>query len=294
MPSWGEPRTRGRSSAISAAGRPSRRSPLRRPDGRCGRRSPKAASSVWAGACTRSPKMPEPLVAAAALRGVVSHLSAAQLWGLALVHDPAVLHVTVPHGHRRRRRRNVVVHRSRHLDPEDLESGLTSPVRTVLDCATTLPFVQALAVADSALALGMVSKNGLEAAATAAQGAGRGARLLGRALRRRSLRERVRVGAPGDPPGGRVGRLHPAGGDPAARTAGPRRPRRPRAESSSRRTATSTTAPRRVGARLPSATTTWSRPGGSCCGSPGARSWTGRRGSAEIVRRTVEQRRSAA
>ena len=123
-------------------------------------------------------KMPEPLVAAAALRGVVSHLSAAQLWGLARVHDPALLHVTVPHGHRRRRRRNVVVHRSRHLDPEDLESGLTSPLRTVLDCATTLPFVQALAVADSALALGMVSKNGLEAAATAAQGAGRGARLL--------------------------------------------------------------------------------------------------------------------
>ena len=124
------------------------------------------------------PKMPEPLVTAAALRGVVSHLSAAQLWGLARVHDPAVLHVTVPHGHRRRRRRHVVVHRSRYLDPEDLERGLTSAVRTVLDCAATLPFVQALAVADSALALGMVSKDALEAAATAAQGAGRSARLL--------------------------------------------------------------------------------------------------------------------
>jgi very-short-patch-repair endonuclease len=123
------------------------------------------------------PGIPPSLVAAAGLGGVVSHLSAAELWGLAHVHRTLSLHITVPHGHRRAPRRGVVVHRSRNLDPDDLRLGLTSPLRTVLDCAATLPFVQALAVADSALAFTVVRRDELLAAASATKGAGRPARL---------------------------------------------------------------------------------------------------------------------
>ena len=123
------------------------------------------------------PGIPPALAAAAGLGGVVSHLSAAELWRLAHVHPTRVLHVTVAHGHRRARRRGVVLHRSRSVDPEDLRLGVTSPLRTVLDCATTLPFVQALAVADSALAFTVVGKDELLAAARATKGSGRPARL---------------------------------------------------------------------------------------------------------------------
>jgi very-short-patch-repair endonuclease len=54
---------------------------------------------------------------------------------------------------------------------------MTSPLRTILDCAATLPFVQALAVADSALAFTLVGKAELLAAACGTRGAGRPARL---------------------------------------------------------------------------------------------------------------------
>jgi very-short-patch-repair endonuclease len=108
---------------------------------------------------------------------VVSHLSAAEFWRLAHVHPSRIMHVTVAHGHRRARRRGVVLHRSRSIDPEDLSLGVTSPLRTVLDCATTLPFVQALAVADNALALAVIGKVELLAAARATTGSGRPARL---------------------------------------------------------------------------------------------------------------------
>src|SRR5664280_901428 len=46
------------------------------------------------------------------------------------------------------------------------------PARTVLDCARALPFDEALAVADSALRSGRVSKTALRAAAAAARGPG--------------------------------------------------------------------------------------------------------------------------
>jgi very-short-patch-repair endonuclease len=123
------------------------------------------------------PGTPPSLATAAGLGGVVSHLSAAQLWGLAHVHGTRSLHVTVPHGHRRAPRPGVVLHRSRTVDPEDLRLGVTSPLRTVLDCAATLPFVQALAVADNALALTLVGRDELLAAACGTKGAGRRGRL---------------------------------------------------------------------------------------------------------------------
>lgn len=110
------------------------------------------------------------------LTGVVSHLSAA------LHHDWEVK--TVPE------RPQVAFPRTRHLkarqregiDPHwadlsaaERQAGVTSPLRTVLDCARTLPFDEALAVADSALRSGKVEVDALRDAATRARGRGAGA-----------------------------------------------------------------------------------------------------------------------
>lgn len=51
------------------------------------------------------------------------------------------------------------------LPHSDLDGWATSRVRTVLDCAAELPFDEALAVADSALRSGQVTREQLEAAA---------------------------------------------------------------------------------------------------------------------------------
>ncbi len=110
------------------------------------------------------PGLPEPLVVAAELRGLVSHLSAAQLWRLELVREPDAVHVTVAHRTMRVPREGVVVHRARRLDPDTSRRGITSRVRTVLDCSATLAFAEALAVADSALKYGLSQCELLEAA----------------------------------------------------------------------------------------------------------------------------------
>lgn len=122
------------------------------------------------------PQAPSALQAAAALRGVVSHASAAQLHFLGTVHPPAVAHVTLPRGARRAAPAGVVLHWPR-LAPTDVRGGVTTPVRTVLDCARTLPFREALAVADSALRREAVSRRALRAAADGARGRGRSAAL---------------------------------------------------------------------------------------------------------------------
>lgn len=116
----------------------------------------------------------EHFLAALSLTGVLSHLSAAQHWGWKVKTPPDRAWVTVPR-HRRvgpdRRRRHHVVYAD--LDPEEITDGVTSPLRTVLDCAKRLPFDEALAVADSALRSGMVDKDELVTAAARVQGRGR-------------------------------------------------------------------------------------------------------------------------
>ncbi|MGZ5418822.1 MAG: hypothetical protein ACXWDI_16805, partial [Nocardioides sp.] len=91
--------------------------------------------------------------AATSLTAVLSHLSAAAYWGWELKTQPAQPCVTVP------RNRNIPEHRREgvrvtwaDLRPDELRDGrVTSPDRTVIDCIRTLPFDEALAVADSAL-----------------------------------------------------------------------------------------------------------------------------------------------
>ncbi len=107
------------------------------------------------------------------LAGAVSHLSAALAHGWKVKWVPD--------------RPWVTVHRKRHLSPEQLATarigwsdlsareratGLTDPLRTVLDCARVLPFDEALCVADSALRAGDVGARQLSEAAAGLRGPG--------------------------------------------------------------------------------------------------------------------------
>lgn len=98
------------------------------------------------------PAADEARAAAHRVSGVVSHRSAALLHGWAVATPPAAPEVTVP------RSRNVtgahrdgIVLRLADLHHSEVVDGCTSPERTLVDCLRTLPFCEALAVADSAL-----------------------------------------------------------------------------------------------------------------------------------------------
>ncbi len=89
------------------------------------------------------------------LTGAVCRRSAAQLWGWELLRPPEVPEVTVP------RNRNVALPQrgssSIHwadLHRSEVDDGVTTRPRTLTDCLRTLPFDEALAVADSALRSG--------------------------------------------------------------------------------------------------------------------------------------------
>jgi very-short-patch-repair endonuclease len=123
------------------------------------------------------PELPEAHHLAAAVRGVVSHETAARELGLATLLPPAEVQLTVPRGRRHVRvPAGVRVHYA-HLDDEELTSGTTSPLRTVLDVATRLPLAQALAVADSALRDDLVGARELVEAALRSAGPGRPRRI---------------------------------------------------------------------------------------------------------------------
>ena len=95
------------------------------------------------------PDLPDILTVAAATRGLVSHQSAAQLHGLEMVFPPTAIHVTVRRGARPVLPDGAVAHQ-RQLPAGDLSRRTTSVLRTVFDCCATMPFREALAVADSA------------------------------------------------------------------------------------------------------------------------------------------------
>jgi hypothetical protein len=108
--------------------------------------------------------------ATVALGAVVSHDSAAVLWGLELAHRPGQ-HVTVPRNRARARHVDVIVHRL-DLDEIRVRDGIpvTSPLRTVLDCSAVLSIGDAVVVADSALRAGLVGWGELRAAASRTTG----------------------------------------------------------------------------------------------------------------------------
>lgn len=109
--------------------------------------------------------------AAARPHGVRSHLSAAAHWGWEVKWPEQQPHVTVSRGRNvdANRRRGVRVH-WRPLAPAEIRDGVTTPLRTVLDCARDLPRDEALAVADSALRHGAVTNDELRAASAGLTG----------------------------------------------------------------------------------------------------------------------------
>lgn len=108
-----------------------------------------------------------------ARKAAQSHLSAALEHGWKVKTVPETAQLTLP-----RHRRLRTEHKGgfephwADLEPSELEAGVTKPLRTVLDCARTLPFDEGLAVADSALRSGKVDKSDLQRTALALKGPG--------------------------------------------------------------------------------------------------------------------------
>jgi len=119
------------------------------------------------------PVADEAVRTAAALSGVVSHRSAALHWGWELKTVPVRPEVTV----RRKRRlspqqRSLAAVHWADLAVDEVSGPATSPRRTLVDCLRTLPFDEALAVADSALRHGSATREKLAEVADSVRGAG--------------------------------------------------------------------------------------------------------------------------
>jgi very-short-patch-repair endonuclease len=125
------------------------------------------------------PTVTQQLATAHARSAVLSHVSAAVHHGWKVKTVPDAAWVTVPRNRRLRPGQlDGVIPRLGNLPGADVRDGVTTPLRTVLDCARTLPFDEALAVADSALRSRSVTR--AEVAAAAARAAGPGARRVRR------------------------------------------------------------------------------------------------------------------
>lgn len=96
------------------------------------------------------PGLPDDKEAAAVLGGIVSGLSAARVWGWSLKREPTRITVTVPRNHSGRTHGDVRVER-RDVPETGRDQHITTRAQTVLDCARTLAFDEALCIADSAL-----------------------------------------------------------------------------------------------------------------------------------------------
>jgi very-short-patch-repair endonuclease len=114
------------------------------------------------------------ITAAIRLQGASSHLSAARAWGWKVKRLPATPVVTVPRNRKvDASRRDGVDLRWAHLPSAEVDDHRTSRLRTVVDCARSLPFDEALCVADSALREGRVTREDLVAAAARSPRTGR-------------------------------------------------------------------------------------------------------------------------
>jgi very-short-patch-repair endonuclease len=116
------------------------------------------------------PTLPAPRAVAARVRGVLSHASAAEHYRLKTVTPPDRVHVTVAPGRKPRPVDGVRFH-YRTLAPDEVtRRGVTTVLRTVLDCAAVMPFREALAVADSALRQDLLLPDELLAGAVVLRG----------------------------------------------------------------------------------------------------------------------------
>ena len=111
---------------------------------------------------------------------VLSHLSAAVHHGWKVKTVPSETWLTVRRKRHLRPAQLVGVRPSwAELGPTDAQHGVTTPLRTVLDCARVLPFDEGLAVADSALRAHDIGRQELVDSAAQLRGTGaRAARLV--------------------------------------------------------------------------------------------------------------------
>jgi len=118
------------------------------------------------------PTASEAFARARQLSAVVCLRSAAAHHGWPLKQQPEIPELAVPRG------RSVAVERRdgvrvvwTDLGVDDVHDGVTNPLRTVVDCARRLPFDEALAIADSALRSGLVTRDELDAIVVRGAGA---------------------------------------------------------------------------------------------------------------------------
>lgn len=117
-------------------------------------------------------RLPNLRRAAATLPGVYSHITAADSWELGVLYKTKITHITVPRSAKLRDiPENTKVHYA-DLPPDATDGNTTRPLQTVLDCARTCPFDEALAIADTAVRVRMVTKATLIKAAAQLRGAG--------------------------------------------------------------------------------------------------------------------------
>jgi very-short-patch-repair endonuclease len=104
------------------------------------------------------PSVGEAVTRAHAVGGFLCLTSAALHHGWAVKHVPELPHVSVPRGRKLSAERRSGVQLHRHdLGPDDIDSIATSKEVTLLQCLRSLPFDEALCIADSCLRAGEVS-----------------------------------------------------------------------------------------------------------------------------------------
>ncbi|HET6741317.1 MAG TPA: DUF559 domain-containing protein, partial [Kribbella sp.] len=116
------------------------------------------------------PAAPDPIAAARAQGGLVSHLSAAVLHGFDVLELPDKPQITVPRG--QHRRVSPVACELHWADSAPADGPCTTRLQTVLDCARTLPFAAGLTIADSALRGRVLDRSQLRVAAAHLSGPG--------------------------------------------------------------------------------------------------------------------------
>lgn len=110
------------------------------------------------------PTAEEARTAGARLTAVVCLRSAAAHHGWELKVQPDCPELMVRRGRRlsQAQRKDVAIHWT-NLADDQVVDGVTTPLRTVVDCARVLDFDEALAIADSALRSGLVTRDDLDA-----------------------------------------------------------------------------------------------------------------------------------
>ncbi|MGZ4269809.1 MAG: type IV toxin-antitoxin system AbiEi family antitoxin domain-containing protein [Solirubrobacteraceae bacterium] len=124
---------------------------------------------------------------------VLSHLAAARLWGMRTSRGDMPVHVSLVAG--RSDPAGVIVHRTRRLSGADVtvERGIrvTTPARTVIDCADTLTYAELRVLADHGVRLDTAAIRRAQQRAPNRRGAANITRLLGDEIRTRSALERA-------------------------------------------------------------------------------------------------------